>query len=129
MDPEADEDELSLLHEPLSLRELALFRDRLQVMLESLRERAAAVEEESLELSGAARFQEDDEAVEEVTLAADLGALETEEELGTAVREALRRIREGTYGTCGACGEWILRERLHHVPYARLCRRCVARNA
>lgn len=129
MRPEVDEDEAPLLREPLSLRELALYRERLETMLESFRIRAEAAEEEALEPSGGARFQEDDEAIEEVTLATDLGALEAEEELAFAVEDALRRIRAGTYGTCGACGEWVSRERLHHVPYARLCRRCVGRHA
>jgi len=34
---------------------------------------------------------------------------------------ALRRIEEGTYGTCAVCGREIPEERLAAVPYATLC--------
>ena len=34
---------------------------------------------------------------------------------------ALRRIDEGTYGTCEFCGEPIGAGRLRALPWARLC--------
>jgi DnaK suppressor protein len=34
---------------------------------------------------------------------------------------ALKRIEDGTYGTCGACGKPIAPERLAAIPWARLC--------
>jgi RNA polymerase-binding transcription factor DksA len=34
---------------------------------------------------------------------------------------ALRRIDEGSYGTCEICGEPIGAERLSAIPWARLC--------
>lgn len=34
---------------------------------------------------------------------------------------ALRRIEEGSYGTCEICGEPIGAERLSAIPWARLC--------
>ena len=34
---------------------------------------------------------------------------------------ALRRIEEGSYGTCEACGEPIGAARLSAIPWARLC--------
>jgi len=37
---------------------------------------------------------------------------------------ALLRIKEGTYGTCGRCGEPIDKKRLEAVPYATLCIGC-----
>lgn len=37
---------------------------------------------------------------------------------------ALRRIANGTYGTCMSCGEQIAEERLDLIPYANLCRHC-----
>jgi RNA polymerase-binding transcription factor DksA len=98
-------------------------------MLESLQESEDAAETRSLRPSGGERYQQDDEPVEEIALATELGALDAEEELGYAVREALQRVRDGTYGTCAACGEWISRERLRLVPFARLCRGCAARGA
>jgi RNA polymerase-binding protein DksA len=34
---------------------------------------------------------------------------------------ALRKIEEGSYGTCEVCGEPIGAERLSAIPWARLC--------
>lgn len=38
-----------------------------------------------------------------------------------AIDDALRRLDEGTYGTCVVCGEQIPEERLAAIPYATLC--------
>ncbi len=43
------------------------------------------------------------------------------------VREALRRLDEGTYGICQACGSAIDAARLDVLPYASLCLRCQVR--
>jgi RNA polymerase-binding transcription factor DksA len=40
------------------------------------------------------------------------------------IEEALRRIREGTYGTCEACAAALPVGRLRAIPYARLCLAC-----
>ena len=40
---------------------------------------------------------------------------------------ALRRMDDGTYGTCLACGQTIPVERLELVPHARCCVRCTQR--
>jgi RNA polymerase-binding protein DksA len=37
---------------------------------------------------------------------------------------ALRRMSEGTYGLCDACGCAIEKARLHALPFARMCVRC-----
>lgn len=51
----------------------------------------------------------------------DLSILEqVEAELGD-VEHALRRLDEGTYGTCEACGKAIPDERLEAMPATRLC--------
>ncbi len=41
-----------------------------------------------------------------------------------AIESALRRIDEGTYGTCISCGEQIRYERLEATPWASLCIDC-----
>jgi len=38
--------------------------------------------------------------------------------------EALRRIEDGSYGTCVVCDNEINRYRLEAIPYARLCLDC-----
>ena len=40
------------------------------------------------------------------------------------LRDALRRIDQGTYGVCGACDEFIHPERLLALPEATLCVEC-----
>ena len=47
----------------------------------------------------------------------ELGAQQTLVEIDAA----LRRIDEGTYGTCEVCGKPIGAERLSAIPWARLC--------
>jgi DnaK suppressor protein len=41
-----------------------------------------------------------------------------------AIDAALKRIDEGTYGTCVNCGEQIRYERLEATPWASLCIDC-----
>lgn len=41
------------------------------------------------------------------------------------VREALKRIDEGTYGVCVKCGSQIGHDRLEFIPESALCTGCV----
>jgi DnaK suppressor protein len=41
-----------------------------------------------------------------------------------AIDEALRRIEEGSFGTCVRCGNPIAEERLEAMPYATKCIEC-----
>lgn len=52
------------------------------------------------------------------------GHLET---LLADVREALRRLDDGTYGLCQSCGQAIDGARLEALPYASLCLSCQVR--
>jgi DnaK suppressor protein len=51
----------------------------------------------------------------------DQGLEEGAQQTLQEVEAALRRIDEGTYGTCLACGGPIGAERLRALPWARLC--------
>jgi DnaK suppressor protein len=50
--------------------------------------------------------------------------LDRESGLLREIRSALRRIDEGTFGTCLHCEEEISQRRLQAVPWARLCLQC-----
>jgi RNA polymerase-binding transcription factor DksA len=52
----------------------------------------------------------------------DLSILESIEGELADVEHALRRLDEGTYGTCEACGRPIDEDRLQALPATRLCR-------
>jgi DnaK suppressor protein len=41
-----------------------------------------------------------------------------------AIDQALKRIEEGTFGTCARCGKAIAEERLEAMPYATKCIDC-----
>ena len=64
---------------------------------------------------------EDDEVLE------GLGAAAQNEV--ALLKKALKRMDDGTYGTCLECGEPISRERLEAVPYAPLCKNCAGASA
>ena len=51
----------------------------------------------------------------------DLSILEQVEAELADVEHALRRLDEGTYGTCEVCGQVIPEERLEALPATRLC--------
>jgi len=51
----------------------------------------------------------------------DLSILEQVEAELADVEHALRRLDEGTYGTCEVCGKTIDEERLEALPATRLC--------
>jgi RNA polymerase-binding transcription factor DksA len=63
---------------------------------------------------------------------ADIGTETFSREVDASIREeidaelaeidaAMRRLEDGTYGICEACGRPIEEERLEAVPWARLC--------
>jgi DnaK suppressor protein len=54
------------------------------------------------------------------------GLQERERVKAAQLTEALKRLEEGTYGTCEGCGEPIGFERLSLFPETRTCSRCAA---
>ena len=78
-------------------------------------------EEESLgELSSADQHQAD-VGTETFNRERDLSVLEQIEAELADVEHALRRLDDGTYGTCEACGRPIQDERLEALPATRFC--------
>ena len=52
---------------------------------------------------------------------------ENEERVLAAIDSALKRIDDGTFGTCGSCGQPIAIERLEALPYTTQCIDCKRR--
>jgi RNA polymerase-binding transcription factor DksA len=107
----------------------ALVRDRLEAersRLTDVRSRLTDVNNESegdslAELSSIDQHQADI-GTETFEREKDLAILESIEAELTDVEHALRRLDDGTYGICEACGRPIDEERLEALPATRLCR-------
>lgn len=54
----------------------------------------------------------------------DLALLQNLSEIENAVRRALEKVDEGTYGLCDRCGVAIRSDRMKALPYATLCVQC-----
>ncbi len=52
------------------------------------------------------------------------GLLQHDTEELSAVRDALQKIMNGTYGICERCGNPIEEERLEAIPTCRYCKKC-----
>ncbi len=102
-----------------------LLEEREQVIdaIERLHEdNPGSLEEETGELvSGSADNHMGDMATETFDREMDYTLQDNEEAVLNAIDGALRRIDEGTYGTCRICGRDIGAERLEAQPWADLC--------
>jgi RNA polymerase-binding transcription factor DksA len=104
-------------------RRLAEERERLLAVRASFADEHLDDEREDVsigELSGHDQHQAD-VGTETFEREKDLSILEQVEAELADVEHALRRLEEGTYGVCEACGGPIGEERLRAVPAARLC--------
>lgn len=59
----------------------------------------------------------------------DLNAalLSNEQYIAREAGEALRRMREGTFGVCEDCGKPIAKQRIDAIPFTRYCVKCAAK--
>ncbi|MFT5426710.1 MAG: DnaK suppressor protein [Gammaproteobacteria bacterium] len=94
----------------------------LSEMLDELTSRLSKIEEDihhqesPVSADFAEQVTEDDEV---------LAALENETNATiTNIRNALRRMEEGTYGSCAVCGVEIIEERMKALPYTDICFEC-----
>ncbi len=53
-----------------------------------------------------------------------LGLASNEQQTLNTVDNAIRKIDDGTYGTCEECSKMITMKRLAAMPHARLCIKC-----
>ncbi|MDP9388478.1 MAG: TraR/DksA C4-type zinc finger protein [Actinomycetota bacterium] len=96
-------------------------RERLEALRSDFDGLNAESEEESLaELSSVDQHQAD-VGTETFNRERDLSILERVEAELADVEHALRRLDEGTYGVCEACGKPIDDTRLEAIPAARFC--------
>lgn len=111
----------------LSARELEEFRElllaRRALILGDVQTLEAKAFEDGSELSTLPLHMADqgtDSSEQDMTL----GLMESERGELREINEALERLHEGGYGFCETCERPIARERLHAIPYTRLCVEC-----
>lgn len=99
-------------------------RARLEGVRESLADENLAGETEQESVSELASYDQHqaDMGTETFEREKDISILEQIEAELADVEYALRRLDDGTYGTCEACGKAIDRDRLEALPATRLCR-------
>ena len=94
--------------------------------LEEIRASAETTESEDESLSELSSLDQHpaDIGTETFDREKDLSILEQVEAELADIDHALKRLDDGTYGTCEACGKAITDERLEALPYSTLCVSC-----
>ena len=101
----------------------ALLKKREEIVREAKEEIAKYVSGDARQLVDTA-VDEGDWATVDISEDVNLMRLDAHRKLLINIDEALRKIREGTYGTCEDCGEEISEKRLGVMPTATLCISC-----
>ena len=74
---------------------------------------------------------EDDDSVDAASAIYErektLALIRALEDKALSIQDALRKVKEGTYGICEMCGEEIDPARLEIMPHTSLCVRCQAK--
>lgn len=106
----------------VSLRRF-LVQKREQIVREAQEEIAKYIKGENRQLVETA-LDDGDWSVIDLSEDISLRKLGTHRETLLKIDEALRKLSEGTYGTCEDCGDEISAERLRVLPFAIYCRDC-----
>jgi DnaK suppressor protein len=107
-------------------------RERYEVLGEMLRDRAQEIMDkrralrESLPDELAEVKDPEEQCVQEYARSLDFALIEMKSRTLERIDGALLRLKEGTYGTCGDCGQPIGKPRLQALPFAERCRDCQA---
>ncbi len=111
-------------------RFLARMEQRLQEEKRAILKRLKAKQETGAQILENWNDPSDLEDVAAFTQEEEIFRLLSERELRELqeIQDALRRIREGTYGICRRCKREIERERLEILPTTELCQGCAQRD-
>ena len=108
----------------LTKQQLDKFRQTLNERRDSLIDQARKTLQSDMVLSPDDRFDEVDQASSEYMQAFSFRLRGREKFLMDKIQLALRKIDEGTYGTCEECEDTIALKRLQARPEAPLCIQC-----
>ena len=102
--------------------ELMQERERVRAAIANLREsHPGSLDDEVEEISNGSDSHVGDSASATLGREIDYTLGENSEQVLTEINTALKRIEDGTYGTCAVCGKEIAPERLEAYPWASLC--------
>jgi RNA polymerase-binding transcription factor DksA len=102
--------------------ELLEERERVQAAIANLREsHPGSLADEVEEISAGSDNHVGESATATLGREIDYTLGENSEQVLSEINNALKRIEEGKYGTCTACGKDIAPERLDVYPWASLC--------
>lgn len=83
--------------------------------------------EASGDLSGYS-FHMADVASDNYEVEFSLGRASDEQNIMYTIDEALKRVEDGSYGSCTQCGKQIPKKRLNALPHTELCIACQSKN-
>jgi RNA polymerase-binding transcription factor len=102
--------------------ELLNERERVQAAIANLREgHPGSLDDEVEEIAATNDNHLGETATATLGREIDYTLGENSEQVLAEINAALKRIEDGTYGTCARCGEEIAPERLEAHPWASLC--------
>lgn len=102
--------------------ELMQERERVRAAIANLREsHPGSLDDEVEEISNGSDSHVGDSASATLGREIDYTLGENSEQVLAEINTALKRIEDGTYGTCTVCGKEIAPERLEAYPWASLC--------
>ena len=107
-----------------------LRRERYQVLKDMLESRRGEIQDklrtlrETLPNEITNVRDAEEQSVHDFVQDVELALMEMKSETLHKIDDALRRLEEGTYGTCAECGNEISEARLRAVPFADLCIAC-----
>lgn len=116
----------------MNTKELKKFKEELEAIRRKIVGDIDHIEKDTLnksqrdasgDLSGYS-FHMADVATDNYDRELNLDIASTEQKLLNDIDDALRRIKDGTYGECEVCEATISMKRLNAMPYARLCIKC-----
>lgn len=116
LDKDAKKDKVALIRKSLLIK-------RESILKEAKQEIAKYISGETRQLVDTA-LDEGDWAVVDISEDISLRMLSTHRKALHEIDEAIRKIKEGTYGICEECGEEISEKRLSILPAATLCIDC-----
>jgi len=108
----------------LSNRQIEEFKARLENWQTQLRANASQITKEGREIINDSALDVADRALNSSTKEFLFMQAQQRNRLLQDVGKALKRIREGTFGECTACGGPISSKRLEVIPWTRYCVVC-----